>query len=510
MMAMTRTAFFKLATAGVVAALGLGVPSAVVMANNGDAPRLNPARADRSADQAENALERGRVDRAIRYAEAAVLLAPNDPAHRTLLGQAYLAAGRFDSAAESFGAASTLGAVDSRSIIGHSLSLIATDHPAEAVALLDANAQSLPASDYGLALALAGQSERGALILTDVVRAGGSTSRDRQNLALAFALSSRWLEARLIASQDLVPDQVAARMAQWTSMAQSANASHRIASLLGTPAVSDTGMPEQLALGNRSAAAPALAANDDPAPLALYAPAAPQSADTEELVAAAMDSGPTAMPDAAPVAVASVDVPAAEASAPVAAAEPAAATSVVAANGIVFESNPVIQPLRELVAMVAPLAHDAPAAATPAAPRRAARVAGTHVPTRSVAPAAAAPVVTASAAPVAAPSGPVRTSGWSVQLGAFQSLAVAQERWGNLSRRHGAQLGGRDGVSTSATVNGRTVYRLSATGYDSRAAATSACAALARAGGDCFVRQLPAGENVRWASRQPATRVASR
>jgi hypothetical protein len=104
----------------------------------------------------------------------------------------------------------------------------------------------------------------------------------------------------------------------------------------------------------------------------------------------------------------------------------------------------------------------------------------------------------------------VRTTGWSVQLGAFESLAVAQERWRSISRRHAGPLASHDGISTSATVNGRTVYRLSATGFATRAAATSACAAVARAGGDCFVRQLPAGENVRWASRQSPTRVASR
>lgn len=493
-MSMTRTAFLKLAATGAVAAIGLAAPSAVVMANGGDAPRENPARAARTADRAESALERGRIERAVTLAEAAVLLAPNDPMHRSLLGQAYLAAGRFQSAADSFDAASQLGATDSRTVIGHALALIATNRGDQAVALLDANAQALPASDYGLALAMAGQAERGALVLTDVVRAGGSSARDRQNLALAYALSSRWLEARLIASQDLVPDQVQARMTQWTHLAQAENAAVRVASLLGNQPVSDNGMPQQLALRSAPSAAPALAANDDPAPLALYAPPAP--AETEELVAAALESGPV-MPEATPageaVAVAQVDVPA------------STAAPVASANGITFVSNPVIQPLRSMVAMVAPLANE-PAAAAPARPGRPVRVAGANVPTRTAAAARpAAPAV----AP-AAPTGPVRTTGWSVQLGAYESLAIAQERWASVARRHAAALGSRDGISTSATVNGRTVYRLSATGFDSRAAATSACAAVARAGGDCFVRQLPAGENVRWASRQTPTRVASR
>ncbi|QJQ33184.1 tetratricopeptide repeat protein [Sphingomonas lacunae] len=481
---MTRTAFLKLAATGVVAAIGLGAPSAVVMANGGEAPRANPERAARTADRAESALERGRIERAVTLAESAVLLSPNDPAHRSLLGQAYLASGRFQSAAESFDAASQLGAVDSRSIIGHALAMIATDRSAEAVALLDSNAQSLPASDYGLALAMAGQAERGALVLTDVVRAGRSSARDRQNLALAYALSSRWLEARLIAAQDLVPDQVQARMTQWTQLAQADSPAVRVASLIGARPVNDGGMPQQLALRPAAPIAPMLAASDDPAPLALYAP--PARGETEELVSAALESGPfTGEVEPAPVAIAQADVPASVAAAP---------APVVESNGIVFVSNPVIQPLRSMVAMVAPLANEAPAARP--APAPAARPART----------AAAPAV----APAAAPTGPVRTTGWSVQLGAFERLAVAQERWQGLSRRHAAHLAAYDGVSTSATVNGRTVYRLSATGFATRAAAASTCAALVRAGGDCFVRQLPAGENVRWASRQTATRVASR
>ena len=518
---MTRNAFFKLATTGVVAAIGLGVPSAVVMANGGDAPRENPARAARAADQASEALERGRISRAITFAENAVAMAPRDASYRSLLGQTYLAAGRFASAEQSFDAATALGAVDSRTLIGHALSLIATDRADSALALLDANAATLPASDYGLALALAGQPQRGALILTDVVRAGGATSRDRQNLALAFALSSRWLEARLIAGQDLPAGQVAERMTQWATLVQADRPAVRIAGLLGTELVNDEGMPVRLALNAAPASAPALAMTDDPAPLAMYAPPAPQ--DTAELVAAAMGDAPADEPvadfaavdlppsDVAPVAVAA----AAPADASPVASAPVAVTTTV--NGITYVSNPVIQPLRSMVAMVAPLANAAPVAAPAAAsdaapaPVRPFRVAGANVPPRPVATPAAAPAPAATPAPrAAAPTGPVRTTGWSVQLGAFENLAVSQERWASISRRHAAILASRDGISTSATVNGRTVYRLSATGFDSRASATTACNAVRRAGGDCFVRQLPAGENVRWASRQPTTRVASR
>lgn len=483
---MNRSAFFKLAASGLVMATGLGLPTAAVVAGDSQTPEINPARAGRAAERATEEMQRGRQERALRYAEEAVAMAPADANYRVLLGQAYLANGRFASAEASFGAARELGSTDSRAIIGHALSMIAVGRAAEAAELVDANAATLPASDFGLALALAGQPERGAMVLTDVVRAGGSTARDRQNLALSYALAGRWLEARLIAGQDLSPAVAGERMTQWAAMTQAGDPRLRIAGLIGAEIQEDPGMPVRLALRGGAAAPVMLAQAEDPAPLALYAPAPLQN--SAELVDELLDAPQAAT---APVQVA--------------AAEPApVAVASAEAQGIVFVSNPVIQPLRGIVAMVAPLANPSAAAPAPAPQARPVRVAGRATAAAPVAAPVAAP------APTARATGPVRTSGWAVQLGAFDSVGVAQDGWSRASRRFGAQLAGKDGVSTSASVGGRTVYRLAATGFDSRAEAQSACSAIARSGGRCFVRQIASGEPVRWASRQTPTRVAAR
>lgn len=496
---MTRNALVKIAASGMIAVFGIGAPTAMVLASDSDAPRANPSRAARSAERANDNLERGRLEQAVRFAEEAVAFAPADPAHRTLLGQVYLASGRFASAEESFDAARQLGATGSDAVIGHVLAMIAVGNNAEAMALLEANASTLPASDYGLALALAGQPERGAMVLTDVVRAGGATARDRQNLALSYALAGRWLEARLIAAQDVGAANVGARMEQWAAMTQAGDPRQRIAGLLGTSPSEDPGMPVRLALRDGAPQAVQLARNDDPAPLAMYAPGVPgdavvAQADSAELVEAMIaDNEAGTSPG-----VQSVPQPVVE----VAVATPPAA------DGIRYISEPVIQQMRGVVAMVAPLANPQPAAAAAAAApaARPVRVAGRAT--------VAAPVVAAPAAPVAAatraaPTGPVRTSGWAVQLGAFDSVGVARDAWGRLSRRHAA-LGARDAISTSATVNGTAFFRLAATGFDSRGDASAVCARVRRAGGNCFVRQLDGRDTVRWASRSVPTRVAAR
>lgn len=479
---MIRTAWLKLTASGVIASVGLGIPTATLNASDGEQPRVNPARASNSAARAVQMLQRGRADRAVGYAEEAVAMNPNDAGHRALLGQAYLAAGRFISAEASFDAARQLGASDARTVIGHSLAMIALNRTGEALALIDANAATLPASDYGLALAMAGQAERGAMVLTDVVRSGESTARDRQNLALSYALAGRWLEARLLAAQDLGGAAVGARIEQWTAMVQSGSPTVRVAGLIGTTPADDTGMPVRLALaGGR---APGLAMVDDPAPLVTYAPPPPSNSDAlvETMLA---DAGTRS------------DVPrAAETPLPEPVAVAASAAASNSDGALVFVSNPVIQPLRAMVAMVAPLAR-------PSAPARAARVA-------RVSPAAQPAVAQPATAPApSAARGPVRVSGWAIQLGAYESQAIARENWSRMAARHNA-LASRDGVTTSATVGGRTFHRLNATGFDSRAEAAAACASVARAGGACFVRSMPASERAQWASRPLNRSIASR
>jgi hypothetical protein len=325
-----------------------------------------------------------------------------------------------------------------------------------------------------LALALAGEPARAVMVLTDVVRSGESTPRDRQNLALAYASGGRWLEARLIAMQDVNPDRVAERMEGWTQMFQSPDPRLRIAGIMGSGVADDPGMPVRFAL-NAQPSGTALAASDDPAPLALYAPSAPVET-TGEIVAS------VALPAPTPISA----VPAADA-APTPASEPVQFAAAPAHNGIVYVSNPVIQQLRAAVAVIAPLAAPSPRGAT----RPAAR------------PTEAAPARVAVA-------GPARASGWAVQLGSFESVGVARDGWARLSRSFASQIGGRAAVATQASVNGRSVHRLSLTGFASRAEADSQCRAINAAGGRCFVRSFGRDETLRWASTSTNTRIAAR
>lgn len=497
----------NLATTGVILSIGLGAPTAIVVASDGEGTAENPAAAANRAERATRDLARGRIDRALASAEDAVAFAPNDASHRVLLGNIYMSAGRFASAASSFEAAEQLGATDRRAVIGRVLSLVATGHQAEAHAIIEAHAQDLPASDYGLALALAGDVDRGGLVITDIIRAGNATPRDRQNLAFIYALAGRWLEARLIAAQDLGPARVGPRIEQWAAMLQSNSGLMRVAALMQVTPQNDGGMPVRLAL--RNAAPVTFAANNvaDPAPVEQYAP--PPPANTSEMVDAALaeaDAAAASPVPVAPVVLAAADVPPPVASAPPppveAATSPAAnpAGSWVGRDGHLYVSNPVVQQLRRAVAMVAPLA-------------RPHRVAGAVNPGR--AETAAAPATTAARAVTARlspPTGPVATTGWVVQLGAYESQAIARGAWTNLSRRH-ASLSAYDGVTSSASVGGHMVFRLSATGFANRNAANGVCASVRRAGGNCFVRSMAAGENVRWASRTlptSPTRVAAR
>src|SRR3546814_3792199 len=94
----------------------------------------------------------------------------------------------------------------------------------------------VPASDAGLALALAGDSESAIYILAGAARQKGADARTRQNLALAFALSGRWAQARIVASQDLPLDKLEDRMAQWSKLAGQPRQQVRVAKMNGTEA----------------------------------------------------------------------------------------------------------------------------------------------------------------------------------------------------------------------------------------------------------------------------------
>ncbi|QKG72028.1 SPOR domain-containing protein [Erythrobacter mangrovi] len=206
-----------------------------------------------SASQAEAALAKGQHDKAIANAEAAVLAAPRDAYTRTLLGNAYLEAGRFQSAATAFGEAMELGDSGPRTVISYALALTAQGNQAAALDLLHEHRVGIDPGDYGLAVALAGRPQEGVHVLSNALRGGQNTTKVRQNLAYAFALSGDWANARLLAAQDIPGDELGERLAQWALLAQAEVPTQRVAGLLGVSISADPGQPAMLALANHPA-----------------------------------------------------------------------------------------------------------------------------------------------------------------------------------------------------------------------------------------------------------------
>lgn len=212
------------------------------------------------ADKAEKALDNGDIEDAISYAERSVAGVGNDPNTRALLGQTYLAAGRFHSAERSFLDAMDLGKRDARTILSLSLAQLAQGKAHKPRQLLENNRQFIPTADYGLALALAGDSTTAVTVLEQAIRNADVSARTRQNLGLAYALDGRWKEAKLMALQDMTPANVDGRIMQWAQMARPGAYEIRVASVLDVkPALNDPGQPVRLAL-HVTPASPAVAA----------------------------------------------------------------------------------------------------------------------------------------------------------------------------------------------------------------------------------------------------------
>jgi D-alanyl-D-alanine carboxypeptidase len=101
-----------------------------------------------------------------------------------------------------------------------------------------------------------------------------------------------------------------------------------------------------------------------------------------------------------------------------------------------------------------------------------------------------------------------KPSGWAVQLGAYDTAAVAKDKWSALSRSN-PMLKSYPASSQSASVKSRGFYRLTVNGLATRAEAVQLCSALKARGQGCFVRSMNPGEKVQWASK-PSVRLASR
>lgn len=401
------------------------------------------------ADRGVSSQERASL-KAVAKAEKAAAKSPRNAALRVALGHAYLSSGRFESAAQAFRDALSLGDANAATALSLSLAQVASDDQAGAVATLDQWRESIPASDLGLALALAGETGRGVAVLADALRAGDSSAKLRQNLAYAYALDGRWKEARVMAAQDVPADQLDQRISDWALQGRPEDFRKRVAVLLSVPLRSDQGQPDHLALSGAVPSAPQYAAAAEPAPSAA-------AASAELPPAGEPDDWSEAQP-------ALVSAPAQEPSQFQAAfAEPAAPAPAAAAlaGGTTFVSRPVVQALP-----ARSFERDRKANASRTQPERN-RV--------------------SSAATVSA------GDTHRVQLGSFLSEERARKSWSIFVSRN-PELRELRMLITAAVVNGRNFWRVAATGLDARGA-SSLCSNVRGRGAGCIAysadRPLP-------------------
>lgn len=473
---MNRNMILKLAASGLVlsfATSGCAGTMSGKVAGASQPVAGNPAKATKAAEKARELLAKGKLSGALGQAELAVSLNNQDGGNRALLGQVYLSSGRFASAVSAFDDAVKLGVKDPGTVVGLVLAKIAVGDQRAALSLIEEHRDSLPASDAGLAQALAGDMQRAIFTLTEAAKQPDAGARTRQNLALTLALSGRWAQARIIASQDLSPAKLDARMGEWAAMAQQQQPDLRVASLIGVKPVTDAGMPVRLALLPTQApvALAAASAVVDPAPLAEFAPPPPVVA-----VAAVVES--VAQP-----AIRSVELP-----------MPSTPAKAAEAQMILADKTPY---------------RVAPRVAGAAGPAKAAAAVPAVVPGGERPAAAEARQLAATVTALRMRSFDAKKpSGWAVQLGAYDTLGIAKEKWSKLRRANG-ELAAFPASSQSASVKGRTFYRLTVNGLASRAEAAALCANLNAGGQSCFVRSMSPRENVQWAAK-PSVRLASR
>ena len=408
---------------------------------------------ERDAARGKHSGEKG-----VASAERAVERSPQNASLRAGLGLAYLQAGRFASATSAFDDAMRLGDNSPRTALSLALAKVGAGRGREAVAILDDWRDSIPASDLGLALALAGESTRGVAILTDALRSGQNNAKLRQNLAYAYALDGRWREARTMMAQDVAADEIDRRISAWAMQGRPEDAQKRVASLLGAPVRNDPGLPQHLALTDTSGVEQ----------LAAEATAAPQQpvAAGGELPAAG--EAPVPSPVAGPAVAALSEMPAA-------ATYSAPAYTAPAYEAPTQPSVPVVQPAQDTnfaTAFSAPV--QGPSGSLLRAPRKVARTVRVPLP-------AAKPVV-------------ARTGSHLVQLGSFSSAQGARRGWGVLTARN-PNLREYRMVITPAVVNGRNYWRVAAAGFNS-GSALGMCSSVKNRGGVCFAyasNRAPAG-----------------
>ena len=406
------------------------------------------------ATRAQMALAANDIANATDLAERAVANSPTDAGFRALLGNCYLAAGRFASAEAAY--RDSLSLVANQPQVALKLALVQTalGNKADALSILTAAQGILDPADLGLAVALAGRPDQAIQVLEPAARAPGADARLRQNLALAYALAGNWDMARTVTEQDVPADQIDARLDQFRAMAKPGKPVTAIASFIGvTPSAADPGQPVRLALT--------------------------KTTDTTRLAAVQMPAAP-----AVPVAVAApAPVPA---PVEVAVVQPVPAPTPVRVAAVPVQSAPVrVAPVSTKVAAIMP--GPAPRAVALSQPR----------------PALSPAAVRLSDGLPRLRHAVLRKEGASqavVQLGAFSSRDRVELAWNRASARF-ASLRPYQPLSAQYSGAKGTVYRLSVKGFASNREAIALCAALKRAGRACFVRPASGDAPVEFASR---------
>ncbi len=430
------------------------------------------------AKKAEKALRKGQVEKAIAYAERSVAGVGSDPETRALLGQSYLAAGRFYSAERSFLDAMELGQKDARTILSLSLSQLAQGKANKAKQLIENNRQFIPTADYGLALALTGDSKGAIAELERAIRSANVTGRTRQNLGLAYALDGRWKEAKLMAMQDMTPATVDNRIMQWAQMARPGAYEVRVASLLNVePVANDPGQPVRLAL-NAAPTMPAVAA-------------ATPAEDYSREVASFDVETPLPAVGPAPAADSEVNFMAKE-------------NNVTVTKVAVPASQPAVEKPVEK-----PLTKPAPVT-----PKKTFIVEAPEAPVAKPVAAKSAPVKSAAAQAISAVKPVMQKIAFTqrarsiskskhlVQLGVFSSPENVKRAWGILSTQN-KDLASFQYASSSIERNGKTLYRLAAMGFGNEQSAKDMCAGIKAKGGNCIVRNVKAVRPTEMVSKAP-------
>lgn len=427
------------------------------------------------ATRALASLNANNVPAAIDFAERAVARTPSDAGFRALLGNAYFAGGRFASAEAAYKDALAIYPNQPRVVLKLALVEIAQGKTAEASAFLDTAHGLLDASDYGLALALAGRASEAIPTLDAAARQQGADSRVRQNLALAYAFAGDWTNARVIAAQDVPANQLDSRIRQWMQLAKPAHPSDQIAALTGvTPVAVDPGQPVRLALRRPDTQVAQAAPVRAPAPTPI-AKAAPIQAPAPQFMEAAAPPTPQFVEAVAVRAPASQPIPAIAPAPPPARKRPA----------VIAEASPAPVTIG-IVATAAADVRSVFAAFMPA-----------PVPT----PKPKAAKVRRAAAPAPAPRRALQgTTGAVVQLGAYSSPQRVGEAWAHLTQRYPA-LGAYLPMRARFVSPKGTFWRLSISGFDTQREAIARCQLLRSRGGSCFVRRFAGDAPVQYASR---------